>query len=71
MGNHSYESAQAGQAGPGKGNYATENLLKEIGYRTQLCFVLPMVPLDRQRSGSGSLGYKIIAWNVDSLDWKG
>ncbi|MGI6553457.1 MAG: polysaccharide deacetylase family protein [Clostridia bacterium] len=50
----------------------TENLLlKEIGYRTAL-FRSPYGSLDRQKVREvEALGYKIIAWNVDSLDWKG
>jgi peptidoglycan/xylan/chitin deacetylase (PgdA/CDA1 family) len=50
----------------------TENLLlKDVGYRTAL-FRSPYGSLDRQKVREvQGLGYKVIAWNVDSLDWKG
>jgi len=49
---------------------AEETLAKLIEYRTAL-FRSPYGSLDPERIREiEKLGYKIIAWNVDSLDWK-
>ncbi|MFY9174641.1 MAG: polysaccharide deacetylase family protein [Peptococcia bacterium] len=49
---------------------AEEALLQEAGYRTAL-FRSPYGSIDPERIEEiEKLGYKIIAWNVDSLDWK-
>lgn len=49
---------------------AEDTLTPLIGYRTAL-FRSPYGSLDAERIKEiEKLGYKIIAWNVDSLDWK-
>ncbi len=49
---------------------AEEALSKLTGYRTAL-FRSPYGSIDEKRIKEiGKLNYKIIAWNVDSLDWK-
>ena len=51
-------------------NQAEEALLPLTGYRTAL-FRSPYGSLDESKvKDIAGLGYKIIAWNVDSLDWK-
>ncbi len=50
----------------------TNNLIKEYSGEGSKLFRSPYGSIDPERVKLiGEMGYKIIAWNVDSLDWKG
>lgn len=51
---------------------ATDKVIKSQGGYTPILFRSPYGSLDREKVELiREQGYKIIAWNVDSLDWKG
>lgn len=75
IGNHSWNHPDLMKLSQGDLNKElsqTEELIHKIaGYRMSL-FRSPYGSLSRENVKQvADLGYKIIAWNVDSLDWKG